>query len=132
MKARILIPGLLALVLGACSTGTAELILEQTTHDLGQVVNGEVRTLEIPLRSAGSSEVVIHSVTTSCGCTRAQVSPLIIPPGEGGILSVQFDSGAHGPDSVGPVTRQVFISSNDSDQPEIEFLFTADVLAKEP
>ncbi len=131
MKGSFLVLSTIALLLVACSSGTAELVLDQTTLDLGQVVNGEVRTIEIPLRNTGSSDLVIQSVTTSCGCTSAEVSPLTIPPGESGVLLVQFDSGAHGPEANGPVMRQVFITSNDSDEPELEFRFTAEVVAAE-
>ena len=131
MKGSILVLGAIALLLAACSSGTAELVLDQTTLDLGQVINGEVRTIEIPLRNTGSSDLVIQSVTTSCGCTSAEVSPLLIPPGESGVLLVQFDSGAHGPEANGPVMRQVFITSNDNEESEMEFRFTAVVVAQE-
>ncbi len=131
MKGSFLVLSTIALLLVACSSGTAELVLDQTTLDLGQVVNGEVRTIEITLRNTGSCDLVIQSVTTSCGCTTAEVSPLTIPPGESGVLLVQFDSGAHGPEANGPVMRQVFITSNDSDEPELEFRFTAEVVAAE-
>jgi hypothetical protein len=119
---------MIALLLAACSSGSADLVIEQTSIDLGQVINGEVRSMEIPLRNTGSSELVIESVTTSCGCTTAEVSPITIQPGESAMLLVQFDSGAHGPESNGPVMRQVFIASNDSDEPEMEFRFTAEVI----
>lgn len=119
---------MIALLLAACSSGGADLVIEQTSIDLGQVINGEVRSMEIPLRNTGSSELVIESVTTSCGCTSAEVSPMTIQPGESAMLLVQFDSGAHGPESNGPVMRQVFIESNDSDEPEMEFRFTAEVI----
>lgn len=128
MKRLFFVIGMIALLLTACSSGSADLVIEQTSIDLGQVINGEVRSMEIPLRNTGSSELVIESVTTSCGCTSAEVSPLTIQPGEIGMLLVQFDSGAHGPESNGPVMRQVFIASNDSDEPEMEFRFTAEVI----
>ncbi len=128
MKGPLFIIAMIALLLAACSSGSADLVIEQTSIDLGQVTNGEVRSMEIPLRNAGSSELVIESVTTSCGCTSAEVSPTTIQPGESGLLLVQFDSGAHGPESNGPVMRQVFIASNDSDEPEMEFRFTAEVI----
>lgn len=128
MKRILLALGFLGTLLSACSGGSPNLTLDQQTIDLGQVVNGEVRTIEIPLRNDGTSDLVIEAVTTSCGCTTAEVSPTTIPPGESGLLIINFDSGAHGPEANGPVMRQVFIASNDSDEPEIEFQFTADVV----
>ncbi len=131
MKNFLLALGFLGILLSACSGGSPDLTLDQQTIDLGQVVNGEIRTIEIPLRNAGTSDLVIEAVTTSCGCTSAEVSPMTIPPGESGMLIVNFDSGAHGPEANGPVMRQVFIASNDSDETEIEFRFTVDVVAND-
>jgi hypothetical protein len=96
--------------------------------DLGQVVNGEVRNFEVPLVNQGEGDLVIESVSTSCGCTSAQVIPTTLEAGGSGVLQITFDSGAHGPEELGPVMRQVFIASNDPDQPEVDFRFTAEIL----
>jgi hypothetical protein len=73
--------------------------------------------------------LVIESVSTSCGCTSAQVIPTTLEAGGSGVLQITFDSGAHGPEELGQVMRQVFIASNDPDQPEVDFRFTAEILS---
>jgi len=118
-----------AAVLTACSPGEPDIRLDQTQLDLGQVVNGEVRSFEVSVLNQGNTDLVIEAVSTSCGCTSAQAVPTTLGAGERGVLQVTFDSGAHGPEEHGPVMRQVFIASNDPDQPEVEFRFTADILA---
>jgi hypothetical protein len=123
--------GLAGAALAACSPGKPDLQLDQPALELGQVVNGEVRTFEVALLNAGDGELVIEAVSTSCGCTSAQAIPTTLGPGERGVLQVTFDSGAHGPEEHGPVMRQVFIASNDPDQPELEFRFSADILPPE-
>jgi len=60
------------------------------------------------------------------------VIPTTIGPGESGSLQVTFDSGAHGPEELGPVLKQVFIASNDPDSPEVEFRLIADILPAAP
>jgi hypothetical protein len=115
-------------LLAACGAGEPDIRLDQPEVDLGDVVNGEVRSLEVAVINQGTGELVIEAVSTSCGCTSAQVDPPTIKPGERGQLQVTFDSGAHGPEELGPVLRQVFIASNDPDQPEVEFRLTADIL----
>jgi len=121
-----------SVLLVACAGGEADILLEQQQLDLGQVRNGELRTMEVPVTNQGSGDLVIQAVTTSCGCTSAQVSPATLKPGESGSLLVSFDSGAHGPEELGPVLRQVFIASNDPDEPEVEFRFSADILPPAP
>lgn len=114
--------------LAACAGGTPDIVLEQGQQDLGQVINGEVRTLEVPVRNEGDGILIIEAVSTSCGCTSAQVDPGTIEPGEGGTLRITYDSGAHGPEANGPVVRQIYIASNDPDQPETVFEFVATLL----
>jgi hypothetical protein len=120
-----------ALLLSSCSGGSPNLTLEEKSVDLGEVVNGERRRIEIQFQNDGTSDLVIESVTTSCGCTTAEVSPTTITAGGSGLLIIKFDSGAHGPESNGPVIRQVFITSNDRNKPEIVVQFSADVVAKD-
>jgi hypothetical protein len=116
------------LLITACSGGSPEIILSEVEIDLGDIVNGEIRSLDIPIRNQGTVDLVIEAVSTSCGCTSAEVQPTTIGPGEEGMLSIQYDSGAHGPDANGPVIRQVFIASNDPNQPEAELRIIAEVL----
>jgi len=115
-------------LLAACAGGEPDILLEEEQVDLGPVENGEVREFGVVVANQGSSDLVIEAVSTSCGCTSARVDPTTLAPGERGLLAVIFDSGAHGPDERGPVVRQVFIASNDPDQPEVEFRLIADIL----
>jgi hypothetical protein len=122
---------LAASLLASCAGGSADLVLDEIEADLGEVINGDVVTLEIPVRNSGSNELIIEAVTTSCGCTSAEVRPTRIGPGSEGVLHIRFDSGAHGPQANGLVMRQIFIASNDPDQPEAEFRILADVIPPE-
>ena len=123
--------GLTAILLASCIGGAPDLVLGDTEVDLGEVINGQILTLEIPVQNSGSEELVIEAVTTSCGCTSAEVKPSTIAPGDEGVLHIQYDSGAHGPEANGPVLRQIFIASNDPDQPETEFHILANVIPPE-
>ena len=120
------VAGVLAvLVLAACGAGQPDIAVAVTRHDFGQVKQGKVVTTEIPMRNAGRKDLKIQAVSTSCGCTTAEVQPEIIPPGGEGKLLIRYDSGAH-PDK-GPVQRHIYIASNDPDEAEVEVVITADV-----
>lgn len=117
----------LSMLLGAC--GSRPLIfVEQTSLDLGDVVNGEIVVRELEVKNTGQADLIIDAVTSSCGCTRASLEPMTIPPGGHGTLHIEFDSGAHGPDQNGELIRQIFIASNDPDQPEAIVELIANVL----
>ncbi len=102
-----------SLLLSACSSGRPSIELETDTINFGDVVNGDVVDLDIAIRNIGAAPLVITTTSTTCGCTKASMDSHTIQPGETGILLVEFDSGAHGPDLVGQITRQIFIESND-------------------
>jgi hypothetical protein len=118
--------GLLLLV--AC-TGRPQIALETARLDLGDVVNGEVITRDVMVSNTGKSELVVEAVTTSCGCTQATLEPMTVAPGGSATLRIAFDSGAHGPELTGPLLRQVFIVSNDPQQPEAILELAVNILS---
>ena len=128
MKKVWLIGGVMTLavfVLAACGRGQPDIAVATARHDFGKVKQGQVVATEIAMRNAGNSDLTIEAVTTSCGCTTAQIQPEVIPPGGEGSLIIRYDSGAH-PDS-GPVRRHVYIASNDPLKKEVEVVITANV-----
>lgn len=122
---------LFPLVLAACAGGQPRLAAETERFDFGDVVNGEVLTHDLVVRNEGEAPLVVEAVSTSCGCTKATLEPMNIPPGGSGILHVVYDSGAHGPELTGPVTRQIFIASNDPDRAEVVIEFDSNILPRE-
>ncbi len=114
-----------SLILAACSRGTPDIEVEMTRHDFGVISQGTVASLDIPVRNVGTADLQIEAVVTSCGCTTATLEPGVIPPGGEGMLQVRYDSGLH-PDK-GRIRREVYIASNDPDEPEVIVVLTADV-----
>ena len=112
-------------LLTACGGGQPDIVVGASRHDFGQVKQGDVVTTEIAMRNKGTGDLKIEAVSTSCGCTTAQVQPEVIPPGGTGRLIINYDSGAH-PDK-GPVQRHIYIASNDPDKAEVEVIIVADV-----
>lgn len=118
---------ILAIWLSACSR-PAQIAVTGNTLEIGDVVNGEIITREISIQNNGQSDLVIETVTTSCGCTQATIKPMLIAAGGSGTLAITFDSGAHGPALTGPIIRQIFITSNDPQQPETIVELAANIL----
>jgi hypothetical protein len=78
-----------------------------------------------PIQNTGDEPLIITSVVSSCGCTTASLSSSVIPPGQRADLKVVFDPNFH--ETVGPVTRLVWLQTNDPDQPLIEIRLDANV-----
>lgn len=78
-----------------------------------------------PIQNTGDEPLIITSVVSSCGCTIASLSSSVIPPGQRADLKVVFDPNFH--ETVGPVTRLIWLQTNDPDQPLIEIRLDANV-----
>jgi hypothetical protein len=120
-----------SILLAACSSKQPRIELEATQFDFGNVVNGEIINHDLVVRNDGDAPLIAETVSTTCGCTRATLEPMTIQAGGGANLHITFDSGAHGQELTGQVIRQIFIASNDPNQPEAMVEFSANVLPKE-
>jgi len=117
----------LVIWLSACG-GQPQIAVAEDNLELGDVVNGDVIERDINVQNNGQAKLIIEAVTTSCGCTQATVEPMTIPPGGQGTLHIEFDSGAHGPELTGQLIRQIFIATNDPQQPELVVELAANIL----
>jgi hypothetical protein len=118
-----------------------KLIALATEYNFGDVSlrDGIVKT-EFLLKNSGNTPLEFFNITTSCGCTSAQVelpsgttSPLYTMPGhkeperwrgklasgEEAKLIVYYDPSVH-KDLVGAVTREIYVMTNDPVTPEMK------------
>jgi hypothetical protein len=124
-----LVVGVLLLTLGsaACTGANAApgITVAPASHDFGLVGPDTVTTV-FTVRNAGDGPLQIESVSTSCGCTTAEMSTQTVAPGESASLTVTFDPQAHA-GAVGQFVRFVYLRTNDPVTPEIELKISAEV-----
>jgi hypothetical protein len=82
------------------------------------------------VRNVGQKPLEIETITTSCGCTSATLEPMTVAPGGTANLHIEVDTGAHGPELTGSLVRQIFIASNDPNQPEAEVELSVNILPR--
>ena len=70
-----------------------ELTFNETTHDFGKVIHGEVVSYAFRFTNTGGTDLVIANVSASCGCTATKFPKTPIKPGEEDVIEVTFDSG---------------------------------------
>lgn len=115
----------------------------EATFDWGKIpIGGGNVEKDFTIENTGSAPLRLFNVKTSCDCTTARLSQgattspvfgmhtnsnfvLEVPAGEKAILKVVFDPAYHGPDSVGPVSRQITVQTNDLARSTLTFLLTA-------
>lgn len=108
--------------------------------------DGEV-SHNFEVKNEGTEPVVIGKVYTSCMCTEAYLidaagkkygafgmpghtssgTNITVGPGETIILDAVFDPAAHGPSGVGFAQRSIYLETNSTQSPKMEFNFQATV-----
>lgn len=79
---------------GNTSNKEPKIVFEKETHDFGRVVQGEKVTFGFKFKNEGTKDLLIVKVNATCGCTVIDFPRNPIPPGEGGVLHVTFNSTA--------------------------------------
>jgi hypothetical protein len=83
--------------LQGADTGKAIITFTEYDHNFGMVKEGEKVGCIFTFTNTGTSDLVIKSASTSCGCTVPKYSRKPVHPGESGTLEVVFNtSGING------------------------------------
>lgn len=100
--------------------------LSETTYNFGSVGPTDVVKHTFAIRNTGKAPLTISKAYTTCGCTTADFTSTVIPPGKVALVTVTFDAGFH--DTRGmQVRRGVIIENNDPNQSQAEIWVTANV-----
>jgi len=91
--------------------------LSATEFDFGTIPNTGPVSQVLQVRNAGDGPLAISGVSTSCGCTAAEVASRQLAAGESTDLTVTYDPLAHG-GATGDYMRLVYVRSDDPDTPE--------------
>lgn len=101
-------------------------------YEFGAIGPTDVATHEFAVRNDGGRRLEIGRISTSCGCTTAEIDAKALEPGETTTLRVKFDPQAMGSDLSGTdIVRVVYLQSNDPDDPEVEVELNGRVRARE-
>ncbi|MFA6097310.1 MAG: DUF1573 domain-containing protein [Candidatus Paceibacterota bacterium] len=104
------------------------------SYDFGKVVYGEISKKEFTIKNTGNENLEILKISTSCGCTKAEMNNgvKIIFPGESSGMTVSMNPAIHGNYSdMGEIKRVVYVKTNDKNIPEKEIEISANVIKPE-
>lgn len=96
------------------------------SHDFGIIGPQDIVEREFIIRNTGQAPLTISRAYTTCGCTTAEISASIIPPGRVATVKVIFDAGFH--DAAGQTVRRgLIIENNDREHSQVEIWIQAQV-----
>lgn len=102
-----------------------------SSYDFGDIEQdkGKVSTV-VKIENTGDESIKLNRLSTSCGCTTAEMDMSDLLSGEVRDMKITFDPMAH-PDESGPITRMVYLQTSDPVMPELSIEITGNVIAAE-
>jgi hypothetical protein len=103
------------------------IVIPEKTYNFGSIGPQDVVERKFIIRNNGEAPLTISRAYTTCGCTTAEISASVIPPGKVAEITLVFDAGFH-EDAVGQTVRRgLIIESNDPRQSQAEIWIQAAV-----
>ncbi len=103
-----------------------KIAVSENYYDFGSVGPTEVVTQDFAIANEGAAPLTISRAYTTCGCTTADFTATVIPPGKVSIMTLTLDAGFH--DVRGQTVRRgVIIENNDPNNPQMEIWTQANV-----
>lgn len=107
------------------TTPNGRIAVDPQEFDFGAVSNSAPVHRVVQVHNVGGGWLEITGLSTSCGCTTAELSSSVVPSGHRADLRVTFDADYH--EIRGDVVRVVWFATNDPAHPWVEVRITADV-----
>ncbi len=108
-----------------------EVVITPDNQDLGTVIYGDVPTTTFTFTNFTPLPVKITRVSTSCGCTSAEVEQKELGAYESTTVNVSFNPAVHKDDTdLGELTRTIYVSTDNPNFPQITSTITANVIKK--
>jgi Protein of unknown function (DUF1573) len=83
--------------------------LDSTYTDLGKVKEGQVVEVSYRFKNAGTKNLIIATVSASCGCTVPEKPEKPFAPGEEGVIKAKFDSKGK---PHGIARKEIYVTAN--------------------
>lgn len=108
-----------------------QVALTPTNQDLGTVIYGDIATTSFTLTNFSPLPLMVTRVSTSCGCTSAEIEKEELGAYESTRVNVSFNPAVHKDDTdLGDLTRKIYIETNNVNFPNLEVVITANVIKK--
>jgi len=112
-------------VLAFCSEGKDTATIDEfvktdpeRTWNFGTLKEGAVAKHKFLLRNYSRKDLEIRDITSSCGCTVAEVKKKKIKPGDSTSIEVKFNSKGY----RGEITQFIFVTMDSPEEPVMQFI----------
>ncbi len=104
-----------------------KIVVSEDFYNFGSIGPSDVVKRDFVITNQGDAPLTISRAYTTCGCTTAEFTGTVIPPGKVVIVTMVLDAGYH--DVRGQTVRRgIIIENNDPKNPQVELWAQASVL----
>lgn len=104
------------------AAGTPRAVIEETTHNAGEVPKGTIIEHDFIVRNDGDADLLVLDVKPACGCTTPGFDR-VIAPGTTGKITLKVDTARF----KGPISKSATVQTNDPQQPTLRLVVNATV-----
>ena len=103
-----------------------KIAVSEDSYNFGSIGPSDVVRHDFVIANQGDAPLTIHRAYTTCGCTTAEFTATLIPPGKVAFVMMTLDAGYH--DVRGQTVRRgIIIENNDPRNPQVELWAQASV-----
>ncbi len=89
-------------------TSNANLVFETSSHNFGNIIEGQIATYEFKFTNTGTESLELTNVRASCGCTTPKWPRELIQPGASSVIRAEYNSSGR----PGTFSKNIFVTSN--------------------
>jgi hypothetical protein len=97
--------------------------VDNATFNFGTIKPGEKASHDYIIKNTGKSDLIIHKVQTTCGCTVANLQSNLLKPGTSTVISTTFNSEGKN----GAQNKNISVISNDPNNPKLNLFITGGI-----
>lgn len=112
----------------------ARIIIDPAIYDFGAIRYQDIARHEFEIKNMGSEDLEILRISTSCGCTKAEMAEgtKTVSPGKSAKMIVTMDPSSHKSYyDIGKIKRVVYVRTNDKNDAETKIELEANVIKPE-
>jgi hypothetical protein len=100
------------------------IVLPEDFYDFGTLNSTAIVSHQFVIINRGAGTLVIEQAYTTCGCTTAELTGAVIPPGKVSLITIHFDPAYHYTNNA-TVRRGMILKTNDPIHPQAEIWIQA-------
>jgi len=100
------------------------LAFENPNFDFGSTKSKDKVVHDFKFKNEGKSDLIIHKIRATCGCTAIAPQKTVIKPGESSSFKATFTPGSR----TGKQRKSIYVICNDPRQPTVRVMFSGELL----